>query len=596
MDNASAINDIAFEKQLAYEKIKLLFDNAALVLIGTAVTFLAMATLFWSYGSHLSLLLWLVCMAAVLLAQAWTAHQFRQLMADDASIHYWARLFALGSGTNGIVLGMLPWIVMDASSAFVVISLIVITCGLVSAAIGTNSAYPLAFFAFATPSILMLDARLAIEENLVAYAPLLLIYFVAASMASIHFSRLVSGSIEKGLQNMVLLKALEIKKEEAERANFQKTRFLAAASHDLRQPIHAIELFADVLENKLKGGEQQQLLSKMRDSVDSMSDLLNSLLDISKLDAGLVHVERRSFALATLVYNLQEEFSQQVKDKHLKLKIDMDAALLESCYIDSDPALLENMLRNLLANALKYTEAGEITLRCRQQDGDFALSVSDSGIGIAAAEQEKIFDEFYQVDNPERDRSKGIGLGLSIVKRLSQLLGHPFSFTSEAGRGSSFTICVPVGVATDVTPTMLEVSRKLDARVMVIDDDPTILEGMERMLSSWGCRVLPAQSIDETTALLKDGLIPDVVVADFRLRDDQTGVEAIRAVREITGDARLPGIIITGDTEPARMQEMKAAGFEVLHKPVKAVRLRALIQFVLKQGERKPPMDMSTQA
>ncbi|OIO69554.1 MAG: hypothetical protein AUJ57_09200 [Zetaproteobacteria bacterium CG1_02_53_45] len=485
---------------------------------------------------------------------------------------------------------------MDASSTFIVISLIVITCGLVSAAIGTNSSYPLTFFAFATPSILLLDARLAIEENLVAYAPLLLIYFVATLMASNHFSRLVHGSIEKGLQNKALLKELEVKKEEAEHANHQKTRFLAAASHDLRQPIHAIDLFADVLEQKLQDREQQQLLSKMRDSVSSMAGLLDSLLDMSKLDAGLVHVERQSFALAILVYNLREEFSQQASDKHLQLNIDIDAFLLETCFINSDPALLENILRNLISNALKYTETGSITLSCRQQDDGYALSVRDSGIGIPTDEQKKIFDEFYQVDNPERDRSKGIGLGLSIVKRLSHLLDHPFRFTSVAGQGSSFTIFVPSGQLTDITAAMPEVSHKLDARVMVIDDDQTILEGMERMLSNWGCSALSAQSISEATALLKDGIAPNVVVADFRLREDQTGIEAIRAVREITGDARLPGIIITGDTEPARMQEMKEAGFEVLHKPVKAVRLRALIQFVLKQGECKPPMDMNTQA
>ncbi|RLL53323.1 response regulator [Mariprofundus sp. EBB-1] len=588
MDEIYSINDASFEKQLAYEKIKLLFDNAGLICIGTAITYLAMAALFWTSGSHLLLLLWLASMATVLLAQTWTLHQFRQLTANDPAIHFWARLFALGSGINGIVLGMLPWIVMDASSAFIVISLIVITCGLVSASIGTNSAYPLAFFAFATPAILMLDARLAIEESLIEYAPLLLIYFVAASMASKNFSSLVHESIEKSLQNKALLKELEIKKDEAERANRQKTRFLAAASHDLRQPIHAIDLFADVLEQKLKDGEQQQLLSKMRDSVGSMASLLDSLLDMSKLDAGLVRVERRSFALATLAFNLQEEFSGQANDKHLHFNTAIDTALLERCIIDSDPALLENILRNLLSNAIKYTETGTITLSCQHQNGSYVLSVSDSGIGIAAHEQKKIFDEFYQIDNPERDRSKGIGLGLSIVKRLSHLLEHPFSFTSVAGQGSSFTICVPSGQATDVAAAMPEVRHKLVAHIMVIDDDQTILEGMERMLSTWGCRVLTAQSISESTDLLKNGDFPDLVVADFRLRDDQTGVEAIRAVRNIAGDPKLPGIIITGDTEPARLHEMKVAGFEVLHKPLKAVRLRALIQFALKQRESNP--------
>ncbi|MDQ6969425.1 MAG: hybrid sensor histidine kinase/response regulator [Mariprofundus sp.] len=584
MDETYSINDDAFEKQLAYEKIKLLFDNAGLICIGTAITFLAMAILFWHSGAHLSLLLWLACMAAILLAQTWMLFQFRQLTADDSSIHFWARLFALGSGLNGVVLGVLPWIVMDASSAFIVISLIVMICGMVSAAIGTNSAYPMAFFAFATPSILMLDARLAIEEDLVAYAPLLLIYFIAASMASMHFSRLVNGSIEKGLQNKALLKALEVKKEEAERANRQKTRFLAAASHDLRQPIHAIDLFADVLEQKLKTGEQQQLLSKMRDSVGAMASLLDSLLDMSKLDAGLVHVERRSFVLATLIFNLQEEFLQQANDKYLQLNIAIDAAPLEHCIIDSDPALLENMLRNLLSNAIKYTATGTITLRCKRQDDHYALSVEDSGIGIAAAEQGKIFDEFYQIDNPERDRSRGLGLGLSIVKRLCLLLGHDLSFTSEAGRGSCFSICVPAGSKAEAIETMPIVSLELDAKVMVIDDDSAILEGMGRMLSAWGCSVISAESIREATALLADGLMPDVIVADYRLRGHNTGVDAIRTVREMVGDAHLPGIIITGDTEPARMQEIKKAGFEMLHKPVKPVRLRALIQFVLKQA------------
>jgi len=587
MNETHSIRDASFERQLSYEKIKLLFDNAAVISFGTAITFLAMAALFWHTGHHLLLLLWMACTLFILFARIWMRGKFRQLTADDPSIHFWAKLFALGSGLNGIALGLLSWIVMDASSAFIVISLIVMTCGLVSAAIGTNSAYPAAFFAFAIPSILLLDIRLAIEESLIIYAALLLIYLVAALMASIHFSRLVRGSIEKSLLNKALMKELEVQKEEAERANHQKTRFLAAASHDLRQPIHAIDLFADVLEQKLEDGEQQHLLSKMRASVGAMAGLLDSLLDISKLDAGLVHVERRSFALATLVSNLKEEFLPQANDKHLQFNISIDAVFLESCVIDSDPALLGNILRNLLSNALKYTETGTITLNCERQDDHYALSVEDSGIGIATAEQEKVFDEFYQVANPERDRSKGIGLGLSIVKRTCKLLGHDLSFTSATGRGSCFTVCVPQGLKAEAIEAMPVVSRKLDASIMVIDDDAAILEGMGKMLSAWGSSVYLAQSIKETNTLLADGLIPDVVVADYRLREHQTGVDAIRTVRETVGNPHLPGIIITGDTEPTRLQEMKEAGFEMLHKPVKPVRLRALVQFVLKQEKNK---------
>lgn len=375
--------------------------------------------------------------------------------------------------------------------------------------------------------------------------------------------------------------ALRGAKEAAEQANAAKSHFLAAASHDLRQPLHALALLVSVLKHRHGNESNMKVIKPIEASTQALKELLDTLLDISKLDAGVVVPQKQVVSVDALLARLESEFAMQVDDKGLKFRIRRTQKT-----IYTDPTLLMEILRNLMSNAYRHTRQGGILLGCRARRELLAIQVWDTGKGIPEEELENIFREYYQVGNPERDRHKGLGLGLSIVERVAKLLGHRIRVRSRLGKGTMFEISVPLAGVAPSLPKLPEDAAvaHAPAHILIIDDDPVVLQGTTMLLEIQGYHPVAAQSAEE--ALLKIGRhAPDLIVADYRLRDGKTGIEAIEIIRSHLGRS-VPGILVSGDTLPARLREANASGFQLLHKPVDPEELNALIKRLLVKSSR----------
>jgi two-component system, sensor histidine kinase len=369
-------------------------------------------------------------------------------------------------------------------------------------------------------------------------------------------------------------------KEEAERANIAKSKFLAAASHDLRQPVQAMVFFTSALTSQIQDTAAQPLLHDLQASLDGVNILLDSLLDVSRLDAGIVQPRLTNFSLATLFDRVRTEFGPLAGDRRLTLRVRPTTAIIRS-----DPTLLERIVQNLVSNAIRYTDRGKILVGCRARGQTLRIEVWDTGIGIAADRLTDIFQEFYQVGNIERDRSQGLGLGLAIVQRLSSLLGHPIKVHSVPGRGSVFRVDVPlVGYNTQHNIGFFGAGRSIrdeghKGLVVIIDDEAIILRGLQVVVEGWGYEVVIAASEVEAVERLSElDRAPDIIITDYRLRAGRTGIEAIRHIRARYGNRPIPSLLITGDTAPERLQEAEASGYRLLHKPVSSSKLKDVLE------------------
>jgi len=397
----------------------------------------------------------------------------------------------------------------------------------------------------------------------------------ANAFICLNVNKVLERSLRLGFENESL-------RREAERANAAKTRFLAAASHDLRQPIHALGLSFAALSDKVRSPETQPVIDQVEGSIDAVDTMLNALLDISKLDAGVVSPCLESIPVADLIRQLNSEFLSMAGEQGNTLVVRSS-----DTWVRSDPRMLQRILRNFLANALRYTSNGRVLLAARRRHGKVRFEVRDTGMGIPADRFDDIFLEFQQLGNPQRDRRQGLGLGLAIVKRLAHLLNHPIGLSSTFGRGSCFWVEVPLvdGPATEERPTGHEPnSRPVDqlsgARVLVLDDEAAILESMRTILENWGCDVVLAATVDEAVSVAGSKAL-DLLIVDYRLAGETTGLDAVSRVRR-SADTEIPALVITGDTAPERLREARKSGYPLLHKPVQPARLRSAMQHVMR--------------
>jgi len=355
---------------------------------------------------------------------------------------------------------------------------------------------------------------------------------------------------------------------DAAKANHAKSKFLAAASHDLRQPVQAVSMFVAALRSAKDADARREILKSIEESLQATDDLLNALLDVSRLDAGVFQPKVRAFAIGDLLDRLEREYAARATAKGLKIR-----SVISSAFVLGDPVLVERILRNLVSNAIRYTEQGRILIGCRGRGESLAVEVYDTGIGISAEDIPLIFEEFRQLGNPERDRTKGLGLGLAIVDRLSKLLGLKPYVRSTPGQGSLFGFTLPRASKTDLSfakeETALAEGLMEGRKVLVIDDDPAQLRALEALLSQWGCNVVTAETGDEAVIRAKmQQRPPDLVIADHRLREEKTGSEAVALLRGRLARP-LPAILLTGDTEASRLQQAAGSGLTLLHKPVR---------------------------
>jgi signal transduction histidine kinase len=373
-----------------------------------------------------------------------------------------------------------------------------------------------------------------------------------------------------------------------ELANLAKSRFLAAASHDLRQPLHALNLFLDQRRGETDQFERSRLDGQIDTAVAAMNELFNALLDVSKLDTGVLAPGISEFPVDHLLKRIDTTFSATARENGLRLRV-----VTSTAWVRSDFILLERILLNLVSNAVRYTERGGVLVGCRHRDGRLRIDVCDSGIGIPGDQHRNIFGEFYQLGGGEKGRSGGLGLGLAIVDRLCGLLDHPIELASSVGRGARFSVYVPSAPAgTSHAPSDIAlpiVDSEHGKLVMVIDDNDLVLDGTRGLLKSWGCVVVSAESEDIAMAKLADlGRRPDLIISDYRLARGKTGFELIDRLRHGCG-TRIPAFLISGDTAPERLREARASGYYLLQKPVLAITLRSVVSQLLKDRHGEVP-------
>ena len=363
--------------------------------------------------------------------------------------------------------------------------------------------------------------------------------------------------------------ALTAAKAEAEQANSSKTRFLAATSHDLLQPLHAARLFTSALADK----RQDPLAEKIDASLRSVETLLGALLDVSKLDGGAVQPKPTALRIDTLLTALDEEFTAIASERALSFRM-----VRSSAGVRSDPALLRRILQNFLSNAMRYTRRGGVVVGCRRRGATLRIEVWDTGPGIPADNFAEIFQEFQRLEPNDADGEKGLGLGLAIVDRIAKMLGHPVTVRSWPGRGSCFSVTVPVVEVPPIAAPEPSPGRNLGfggALVMCIDNDPAIVEGMEALLTGWQCDVIGAKSASEALALVGERT-PDAFIVDYHLDDGTTGLATLDELASRFGGP-VPAVVITADHTEGVRQAIESRGCEVLYKPVRPGSLRALL-------------------
>lgn len=578
------------DERIKQELLRILLLQRQTALTGAILVTLITVYALWNEHSGPLLVSWGVATVGLLLTRWYLSSGFKDLTTEEqnAQYRYWSNQFAIGALINGIFWGSVTCLFFS-SDPILLSLLIVVHAGYIGGAASATSILLPTFLSFAIPSSILFTLGILVNggRELWLFVVLITVYEIIMIFFAIRNHRSVYNQVALRLQNTELLADLREQRDKAETAMIAKNRFLAAASHDLRQPVHALGLFVASLESHQEFEERQHILSKIKQTTASLAGLFHGLLDVSKLDANVVENEPVDYPIDKLLFQIRDQFHETARLKELSLLIDTDTELV-ACV---DPSLLERILANLVSNAINYTDTGSVSI-IAQATGDhqIELQVKDTGKGIPSSEHERIFSEYHQLENPERNRQKGLGLGLAIVRRLCELMSVPITVSSIPGQGSVFTVTIPMGELANVVTTVESTEQKTHAiNVLVIDDEIDILEGMQKILDNWGCNTVTATSTAEALAALDGNVEPDVILADFRLRSNESGLDAIQVIRD-EYNWEIPSILVTGDTDPERLKQANQASVELLHKPVEpAVLHQILSRFI-------PASNMSNQS
>ncbi|MBK6864273.1 MAG: hybrid sensor histidine kinase/response regulator [Ideonella sp.] len=552
---------------------------------------LAPAALRWNWGLAMALL---IALRSVL---AW--HVARHEAATPDALARQLRVWIAGTLVTAALWGWAAWSFLPHGGGLQQIALILVVYTFCVACIPILAPQFALYLAFSGLVYLPAIARVALLEGALGVQTA---FVMAVAMAmTLVLGRNYRGAFERASRLHWQAEALagqlraekavaEAARREAEVANRAKTQFFAAASHDLRQPLHAMGLFAEALRQRSqRDPEAARLVNSINASVDALEGLFTELLDITRIESGGVDVKPADFAVGDIFRRLRLHFEPAAFDKGLALRFRGSQHRAHA-----DPLIVERMLRNLLANAIRYSTDGGVLVACRRRaDGSLRLQVWDTGPGIAAAEQAHVFEEFYQVPGsavPTAEQKKGLGLGLAIVRRLAALIGGSVELRSVPGRGSVFGFGLPPAQAA-APPESARVPGPLapgvtlaGRRIVVVEDDAAVRAGLEVLLQGWGAQV---QSADSFTAAVRTAdapgarsAPPDLLIVDYRLEAGHSGVDAIRALRTAYG-ASVPAIVVTGSTMTGLDAEAEREGFHLMIKPVVPAKLRAMIGFKL---------------
>ena len=549
------------------------------VLLGVGSAGAVVVTLAWSVERWPWLALWYGVMLASQAARIWTEVHAGQAnsgrpLAQRIQLAVWS---ALASGVvQALSLLFFPWEDGFEQSLHTVILLVMGT-----GAVVYTAGHPRTYYPYMAPIVIGLvwawwfGSAAATERPGLAlgFGALILVYgFNLVGYARDTWAMFLNAAAMRHHEAQQSHR-LAVAVKEAEAASRAKTRFLAAASHDLRQPIHTIALLTGVLKLRHRQDTSTEVVTMLDSVVQSLSQQLDDLLDISKLDAGVVQVSRQPLSLQRFLGRRLDEVRNEAQAKGLALRLEITHDLT----VLTDPNLLERVVRNLLNNAVKFTARGSVLLSLREHRGQAVIQVADTGCGIAPEHQREVFQEFVQLNNPERDRAKGMGLGLSIVQRLCRLLDIGLDLQSVPQQGARFELTLPLHAPETVLHHLVSeamIRPPLNLTVLVVDDEVQIRNATALLLEELGCRCLQAEGLAHALQLARAHRL-DVLIADFRLRGQETGIEVVRALRE--HQPQLRAAIISGDIGPAQLQAIELAGLQLLHKPVRLETLLALL-------------------
>jgi len=551
------------------------------MLLGAAILTVVM----WGAASPFAFAAWIAAIAANQLWRYALTRRYRLAAPEERARAPWGYAWALGSLAAGSLWGFAGATLYSAGDVAHQALLIVCLFGVVLGGVDLTSVYKPSFYGFVVPALAPLTLRVALEgdETHLFLAGVMSVVLAFILRFGRNLNHLMAQSLAIRYENDELigeLKAQRLAAEDArasaETANRGKTQFLASASHDLRQPLHALGLFGAALSAKVREPEARDIVSSINASVEALERLFSALMDISKLDAGAVEPVRADFPLAPLFGRLEQQFALLAQSRGLRLRF-----VATRVWAHTDPMLLERILSNLVVNALCHTERGGAVIGVRRRGGSLWIDVIDSGVGIACEDQDRVFDEFYRGTTVRGSRSQGMGLGLAIVRRLASLLEHEVRLSSAARRGSRFSVKLPAAVpcappADAPLPDRQRGPSSLHgALVAIVDDEPAVLEGMLACFAQWGADAVGARSGDAILAALGDlARYPDLIIADYRLADGELGTGVIERLREEFGLC-IPAMLVSGDASAAAIADMRASTLDLLLKPVTAEELRA---------------------
>jgi signal transduction histidine kinase/CheY-like chemotaxis protein len=575
------------------EQVRMLYRSGPVGVVGGTLGAFGLAVVVLHLGARSlrAIELWLVVMVVTAVVHLLLARAYHRSSSQVTQWRRWAGWFTavcLIEGLNWGATAIYSASPQDMVSRLLTMALI---CAITSGSLPAFGFYLPAFYVLFFPATIPFAVVGILQGGLVPYvlALLTVLYILTMFGVCLWYHSNFMETLNLRFENLDLADSLRLQKEAAEEANHAKSRFLAAASHDLRQPVHALSMFVGALRGHEMQPEPRRLLDHIDASVTAMDGLFTALLDISRLDAGEVEPRLQSFAIRPLFERLSRDYVEEAARKGISLRFHASSA-----NVSSDPLLLERILRNLISNAIRYTDCGRVVVGCRRRDR-LELQIWDTGRGIPPQHAENVFQEFFQLHNPERDRAKGLGLGLAIVRRLTTLLDHPMTMSSTPGKGSLFSVSLPMTETVDLpeVPGHLPSGAFRRGLILVIDDETAIQEAMRSLLTSWGHEVIWAGSGAEILDKIAScPTRPDLIICDYRLRGEESGITVIRELQSEYNE-EIPGLLITGDTAPDRLNEARHSGFLLLHKPVASSKLRAAIGNLIAPAESRAG-DLST--
>jgi signal transduction histidine kinase/ActR/RegA family two-component response regulator len=566
----------SLDKRILTEQVESLLVTSQSVFYAGYLLAVAFAALFYWKTKQPSILAWLLLLNIWQIIRMRASRKYARTPIELRDPGQAARGYCYGNAVTSTFWGLMPWLFFPHGDITLTSIMMLVLMGIVSGGLGSVSPYRLAVFCLVIPVLTGLSTALLWQGDIVhIFLGLCALAYMALNLQlGLEQNRLINEALRARYENEALAHRLAEQVKIVERASLEKTRFFASASHDLRQPLHSLGLFGSTILSKLKDTPDEVLASNLMQCVDALEASFSSMLDVSKLDAGVVQVNAQKASLGDLFRRLQTSFGRQAESQGLSLRFKPGKK-----WVLTDSALLERLLGNLVHNSLKFTQRGGVVVLARTRGQRISIEVWDTGSGMDTHELPRIFDEFYQLGNRERDRSMGLGMGLAIVRRLSNLMTIPLEVKSRPKIGTVFKLLLPLVMPPKEfthIPLRYTNSATLNAlaglRILVVDDEENVRASTAASLSLYGIHVEVADGIHHACEIAeqleKEGRPLDVVISDFRLRNNEDGIALVEKIRALLG-RQLPALLVTGDTAPERVRQAQQSGLRALYKPVK---------------------------